>query len=160
MAISLYIPEGKDKKEFLKKELDSASNIKDRVTRKDTTTGLKKIIEKYEDGMFYLWDGNNLWHSKYAGKDFIYKCGTDLYVPKDLFKGGRYGLVCFNHKECTIGELRGKKIVTLWHETSNVPGKQDSGGQSAPRFQRIRQDAQNKWYKKIADKMKEFWLYE
>jgi len=159
MAISLYIPKGKNKKEFLKKELSSVTNIKDRTNRQETEQGLKKILENYSEGMFYLWDGNRLWSSAYLGSDFIYKCGKDLYVP-DIKKGSRYGLVCFDHKECTIGELRGKRIVTLWSEKSNVPGKQDSGGQSAPRFQRIRQDAQNAWYKEIAEKMKEFWLYE
>jgi len=44
MAISLYLPKGtKRAKEFVDKELATATNIKDLQTRKDILTGLNKI---------------------------------------------------------------------------------------------------------------------
>jgi peptide subunit release factor 1 (eRF1) len=44
MAISLYLPKGTRRaKEFVDKELATASNIKDLQTRKDIVAGLTKI---------------------------------------------------------------------------------------------------------------------
>ena len=157
MKISLYIPKGKEKLSFIKKEISSARNIQDRQTRKSIEDGLNKIIANYKDGYFYLWDEKELFYSEYNGKEFIYKCGKELEVP-EVNTNCRYGLIVLDANECSIAELRGKRIVTLWHETSNVPGKQDAGGQSALRFQRNREIALNAWYKKIANKMKELWL--
>lgn len=157
MAISLFIPKGKEKKQFLREELATASNIQDKKNRTEIEAGLKKILEKCCDGWFYLWDGKQLWDGEYGGNDFIYYCGKDFRLPERGF-GERYGLVVLDLHECTIGELRGKKIVKLWHDHSYVPKKQGSGGQSKERFARNREIAINAWYKKIAHKMKELWL--
>ena len=55
-------------------------------------------------------------------------------------------------------KLKGKSIVPLSTASSNVPGKTRAGGQSAQRFERLRDGAAKDFYKKIADLMKENFL--
>jgi len=157
MKITLCIPEGKILKGFVSKELNSCRNIKDKSTRDSVQRGLKKINKCITDGNIYLWDGFKLQIIKYNGNEFIYHCGREFKLP-DIDPTCRYGMIVMDSKSCTIAELRGKKIVKLWSKKSNVPGKQDAGGQSALRFQRNRQIALEQWYKSIAIKMKELWL--
>jgi len=157
MKITLCIPEGKDKKSFVNKELNSCRNIKDKNTMKSVYEGLKKISQQLIDGKIYLWDGFKLEILDYKGTEFVYHCGDEFKLP-DIPTNSRYGMIVMDANECTIAELRGKRIVPLWSKKSNVPRKQDAGGQSAKRFQRNRELALNQWYKEIAHKMKELWL--
>jgi len=58
--------------------------------------------------------------------------------------------------ECTIGMLSGKRITTLWTKKSYIQGKHKTGGQSAQRFERLRNEAIKQWFKKIAQKLTTF----
>ena len=155
--ISLLIPKGKSKKKLIESELAVAKNIKSKATRDSITTGLKKILENYSDGKAFYWIENQLQIFDYYGIDSLYNCSKDIIVPE--INNKVYGFVVMDLQECSLYELRGKKKVLLWHDTSNVPRKQDSGGQSAKRFQRNREIAINLWFKQIAYKMKKHWLY-
>ena len=57
-----------------------------------------------------------------------------------------------------IGLLKGKTIIPVVQTHSEVPGKHKSGGQSAVRFERLREGATIEHFKKIADYMKEQFL--
>lgn len=157
MNISLLIPKGKNKKKQIESELAVAKNIKSKKTRDSIITGLKKILDNYSDGKAFYWVDNELKIFDYKGIDSLYKCGKDVFVPE--INNKIYGFVVMDLHECSLYELRGKKKVLLWHNISTVPKKQGSGGQSAKRFERNRQIAINKWFKLIAKKMKEYWLY-
>jgi len=157
MKITLAIP--KNKKNivtFLKKEISEARNIKDKATMVQTIGGLNKILNDVKTGLLYYYDGDNeeLKIEEYDGVDFIYHCGKQFVKPENKSKG-KYLLVAFDSKECTIGMLEGKQIKTIWHETSEVPGKHNKGGQSKARFQRARQESLKQWYKEIAKKLQE-----
>jgi len=54
--------------------------------------------------------------------------------------------------------LRGKTIVPLVKTHSEVPGKFRAGGQSAQRFERLRDGAAKQHYKKVAEYVKEQFL--
>jgi len=155
MKISYYIPKGKiGYRIFIDKELSYAPNIKNSNDRNLILTGLKKIKRNLKDGKAYFWDGKELFVIEYFGKTGRYYCGRDYDVS--LLKIGRksrYLLVVMDADECIIGELRGKKIVKLWKEESNVPRKHNQGGQSQARFQRNREELLKQWFKKIGMKI-------
>jgi peptide subunit release factor 1 (eRF1) len=160
MKITYAIPKEKSidaMRQFLKKEIAAARNIKDKKNNEQVAAGLSRMLEQAEPGMIYQWDGDAWLMVKalpYKGKETIYKCGREFVEPAPPQKS-KYLLVVMDADECTIGLLNGKRIETLWHDTSNVPRKQGAGGQSKVRFARNRELALKHWYKEIADKMRD-----
>jgi peptide chain release factor subunit 1 len=65
-----------------------------------------------------------------------------------------YGLVVIDNKNAAIGLLKGKRIEIEKVMDSIVPGKYRAGGQSAARFERVRENLAKDWYKRIAEEMK------
>src|SRR3989344_3741707 len=63
-----------------------------------------------------------------------------------------YALIAMDKREATIGLLIGKKYEIMAHYTSAVPGKTMAGGQSAQRFERLREEAAQDFYKRISEK--------
>lgn len=160
MKITYAIPKGKTGiAKFLKKELSQAHNIKDKKVREQVIQGLEKLFVLAVDGFVYYWDGEtqHLLETGYRGTETVYFCGKEFKKIEEG-KKTKYLLVILDANECTIGMLEGKRIITLWNETSYVPRKQDAGGQSAVRYQRNRELALKHWYKKIADKLKEIMI--
>ncbi len=69
-----------------------------------------------------------------------------------------YGLIVMDRREGNIAVLRGKTIIPLVRSTSNVPGKQKAGGQSAPRFERLREGAAKEFFKRLGEHVKDEFL--
>jgi len=160
LKITLAIPKGKKITRFLNKEIAQAYNIKGKETGKQVQNGLRKIsfaTATYPDQVVFYYDGetDTLSMENYEHNEFIYHCGKNYLIPEQDTSKGAYLLVAFDTKECTIGMLKGKKLETIWHETSMVPGKHAKGGQSKERFARGREETKKQWYKRIADKLKE-----
>jgi peptide chain release factor subunit 1 len=65
-----------------------------------------------------------------------------------------YALVVFDRRDAMLALLKGKTIIPLRKTHSEVPGKHKTGGQSAQRFERLRDGAAKEHYKKIAEYMK------
>lgn len=63
-----------------------------------------------------------------------------------------------DNRELTIGELSGKKIEILFEDSSFIPSKHRQGGQSAQRFERLRDEACNHFYKKIDSLLNDYFL--
>lgn len=162
MRISLFVPKGKKNvMSLLDNEVSLTRNIQDQKYAKQIARGLNKIIINYEDGMifFYDCDDDEFAMFPYAGKSFVYRIDKDFVTKPidDLIKKNKYLLVLMDANSCTIGELNGKSIKMLWHKESFVPRKQDSGGQSAHRFQENRRLALLKWEKEIAEVLKKYY---
>lgn len=62
-----------------------------------------------------------------------------------------YGILVLDLGEATIGYLKGKTISIYQHVDSQVPNKHHHGGQSSLRFERLRDDAINDYFKKVSD---------
>ncbi len=87
-------------------------------------------------------------------QSYIYHCDSSfLLEPLEemVSEKEKYGLVVLDKREATIGTLTGKVVEAMKHLTSSVPGKIRKGGQSALRFQRLREIATDDFYKRIGE---------
>lgn len=89
----------------------------------------------------------------YNLKKKIYFCGKSLkYFEQD--KTCVYNIFVVDVNNCCYAKVYSdNEIDVLFEERSLVPNKQPNGGQSALRFQRIRQNMINEWFKDISDKL-------
>lgn len=178
--ISLYIPYDRSidlVRSYIEKEKSTAINIKSRLTRKNVLACLEKILQTLkkmdripENGLIIFCGaiprsgpGTEV-IEKYVieppeqNKIFLYRCGNEFYVEplKNMLEEKKvYGLISMDNDSCTFGLLKGNEIITLKTITSGVPRKHRAGGQSARRFQRIREGKIIEFYKRIAEHAKE-----
>ena len=177
--VTVYVPSGYDINKIinhLSQEQGTASNIKSTATRKNVEDALERMIQHLRlykqtppNGLA-AFSGNiaeregqsdvQVWSVEppvplnlrlyRCDKTFVVEPMRDMMEVKEV-----YGLVTMDRRECTIAFLKGKTIIPLAHETSNVPGKTRAGGQSAARYGRLREDAAKDFYKKVAETIKD-----
>lgn len=85
---------------------------------------------------------------------FAYRCDSSFFLEPlyDMVKSHEmYGILVVDLGEATIGYMQGKSIKMIANVQSLVPNKHNHGGQSAVRFERLRDDAINEYFKKISD---------
>ncbi|MBN2052473.1 peptide chain release factor aRF-1 [Candidatus Woesearchaeota archaeon] len=181
--VSVYVPAGYDLNKIinhLQQEQGTASNIKSAQTRNNVISSLERMVQHLK--LFKQTPPNGL--AVFSGnvaeregqQDFkvwsleppvplnirIYRCDKEFVLEplQQMVQHEEvYGLVVLDRRDATIALLKGKTIVPLQSTHSEVPGKIRAGGQSAPRFARLREIAIKDHYKKIADYMKEQFLY-
>ncbi len=151
--ITILVPKGYDIN-FITKQIESekstAANIKSTGTRKNVQDALDSLV-RITKGMkqtpkngVALFAGNV---SKIEGQDnFIteifeppeelnvrlYRCDQTFVLDplEEMLEAKEvFGLIVIDRNEATLGLLIGKKIKTLKHFDSNVPGKTNKGGQ-------------------------------
>jgi len=173
--ISVYVPQGFNIlkiAEQLRNEQSTAQNIKSKTTRKNVLSALEKILqhlklyrETPKNGLA-IFCGNisekegvsdiELWAIEPPEplKVKMYRCDqTFLLEPlKEMIREKDvYGLIVLDKSEADIGILKGKRIESLKHLDSIVPGKTKAGGWSANRYARIREGLLEDFMKKIAE---------
>jgi peptide chain release factor subunit 1 len=87
---------------------------------------------------------------------FLYRCDSKFYLePLQAMLAEKevWGLVVMDRKEATIGRLNGKRIEVIDSFESQVPSKHGRGGQSARRFERLIEDAADKFFVKIGERV-------
>ena len=92
---------------------------------------------------------------------FYYKCDKVFYVEPlyEMVKNkDTYGILVLDLGEATIGYLKGKATSIFQHIDSTVPNKHNHGGQSALRFERLRDDAINDYFKRVSEACTEAFL--
>lgn len=172
--VTVYVPAGyklTDIATQLRNEQGTAINIKSKTVRKNVLGALDKILQHLklykqtpENGLV-LFSGNSseqegvsdikLWAIEPPEplKVKLYWCDQtfELAPLREMIKEKEvYGLLTMDTKEATFGILRGKSIQVMKRLDSIVPGKFIKGGQSAQRFQRVREGLINDFYKNIA----------
>jgi len=176
--ISLYLPPDVDRSLVMgqiTEEMSQSSNIKSPTTRKNVQGALRKVQNflktinfKLPEKGIVVFCGNV---SEQEGKSDIQlftlnpikQLKTKLYWCDSEFHRGPlqemaqpseiFGILSIDKNEATIAILIGKKYEILGHFTSGVAGKTRAGGQSAHRFERLREEAAQDFYKKISEKM-------
>lgn len=180
--ITVYIPKGYDIIKIiqhLEQERGTASNIKSASTRKNVITGLEKMIQhlrlfkKTPPCGLAVFSGNVT--EREGQEDFkvwsieppidlntrIYRCDKtfQLEILSNMLNVKEvYGLVIVDRRDANIAYLKGKSIIPLKSTHSEVPGKTRAGGQSAQRFERLRDGAAKEHFKKVAEYVKEQFL--
>ena len=84
----------------------------------------------------------------------MYRCDQKFILDplRDMVREKEvYGLVIVDKSDAIIGVLHGKKIKTLKELESIVPGKTRAGGQSAQRFERVREGLLIDFLKQVGD---------
>ena len=180
--VTVYVPSGYDINKIiahLKQEQGTASNIKSTSTRKNVIDALERMVQHLR--LFKQTPPNGL--AAFSGnvaekegqsdvrvwsieppvplKTRIYRCDKtfQLDLLRDMLEVKEmYGMVVMDRRDAMIAFLKGKTIIPLVKTHSEVPGKTKAGGQSAQRFERLREGAKKAHYKKIAEYMKEQFL--
>ncbi len=176
--ISLYIPPGYPRGELssmLTDEYGKAGNIKDKTTRKNVQAALQKIMVylkaidyKIPETGLVIFCGNI---SPNPGESDIrlfsvvppqpvpkiYRCDSTFYLEplKEMLKPTEYyGILVLDGKEATIAVIKGNTYEIAARIRSLAGGKHRAGGQSARRFERLREIAVHEYHKKIAEVMR------
>lgn len=176
--VTIMVPAGCDLNlvnNQLAQEKSTASNIKSKKTKTNVMTALEKIqqhlslFKKTPENGLAVFSGNvggerDDWviESIIPPEPLqtrIYRCDQtfltepldEMILPKELF-----GLVVIERGGASLGYLKGKRIELCENIKSMVPGKFRAGGQSAQRFERVREELANDFYKEVAEAMKRF----
>lgn len=180
--VSVYVPAGYDITKIIQhlaQEQGTATNIKSAQTRNNVISALEKMIQHLK--LYTKTPPHGL--AAFAGNvseregqyDFqvwsiepplplnqrLYRCDKEfiLDILREMAEEHSvYGLVVLDRRDAMIALLKGKSIIPLAKTHSEVPGKFRAGGQSAPRFARLREGAVKDHYKKVADYMKSEFL--
>jgi peptide chain release factor subunit 1 len=177
--VSVYVPAGYDLAKIgqhLAQEQGTASNIKSSSTRKNVTDALErmiqslKLIDRTPPNGLAIFSGNV---SEREGQSDVqvfwieppipnnlrlYRCEKQFIIEplKEIVDDENvFGMIVVDKREGDVALLKGKTIVPLSHSQSAVPGKHKSGGQSAARFERLRDGAAKEFYRRVADHAKE-----
>lgn len=179
--VSVYIPPDKqvsDVTSQLRDEHGQAMNIKSKITRTNVQSSLESILAKLryvrvgENGLVIFCGAIDKGGDKTDIEtsiveppakiySYIYHCNSSFFLEplEELVEEReKYGLLVLDKREATIGILSGKVVEPVKHLTSSVPGKIRKGGQSAQRFQRLREIATDDFYKRIGDHASQIFL--
>lgn len=180
--VSVYVPAGYDLNKVisqLQEEQGTAVNIKSKQTRTNVIDALERMvihlrgINRTPTNGLAAFSGNvaeregqsdvKVWSIEppIPNSQRLYRCDKQFILEplKAIIEHeNTYGLVVLDRRDAMLGLLKGKTIIPLVQTHSEVPGKHKSGGQSAVRFERLREGATVEHFKKIAEYMKEQFL--
>ena len=182
--ISLYIPPGRQISEIvsmLKNEWGTASNIKSNTTRKNVQDAIVKVIQRVklfktvpENGLVIFCGAipqNGPGSEKLEGpyviippepiKIYLYRCDSKFHLEHlmDLIKETEtYGILLVDSSEATFATLTGRRMKIIQKITSGIPGKHRAGGQSARRFERLREMQLIEFFRRVGNHANEIFL--
>ena len=181
--ISLYIPPGRKISEVmnkLKQEYGTASNIKSTTTRKNVQDAIVKtqqrlkLFKEVPDTGLVIFCGAIPQNG--AGSErietyvivppepisiYLYRCDSRFHtewLEEFLRERECYGILVFDANAATYAILRGRHLDIVREITSGIPGKTRAGGQSARRYERIREAKMQEYFKRVAQHANEIFL--
>lgn len=181
--VTLYIPPDKaisDVISYLRQEYATASNIKSKQTRKNVQDAIESAIQRLKlfssPGPTGLVIFSGAIPQNGPGTErievyhitppepittFLYRCDSRFHVEllKDLLREKDvYGIIAIDNEEAAVAVVKGRRIAEVKSFTSGVPGKHHAGGQSARRFERLREMNLNEFYKRVGEHANEIFL--
>jgi peptide chain release factor subunit 1 len=182
--ISLYIPHDRkisDVTNHLKNEISESQNIKSKLTRKNVLDSinsllgqLKNIKEVPENGLVMF--SGAIPQSNTPGTEkneltiidppdrvptFRYHCASEflLWPLEEMLKSREtYGLLVIGRAESAVGYIKGNKVEVIREFTSGIHGKHRAGGQSQRRFERLIEEGEKQFYRRISETVNEIFL--
>jgi peptide chain release factor subunit 1 len=181
--ITVYIPPGKQISEVmndLRTEWGTAGNIKSKTTKKNVQDALTKAMEqlklyrKIPDTGLVLFAGSIASAQLGVGEMethviippepigiYYYRCEHE-FMLKPLFELLRsedaFGILILDSKAATFAMLKGKRADIIKHISSGVAGKTRAGGQSARRYERLRDMHLNEFFTRVGKHITEIFL--
>jgi len=184
--ISLYVPKGKQLHEVitnLREEQGTADNIKSDLTRTHVVDSLSRVLQRLKlykktpDRGIVIFcgalppEGGGPLGSEVVKvyeidppkelTTFLYRCDDHFHVDilKDMLKDDNLiGFLAIDAKDAGWGLLQGDKIEVLGETGSGVAGKHRQGGQSAKRFQKLREMELTYYFNRVAKTTKEYFI--
>ena len=184
--ITVYIPKGKQLHEVitnLREEQGTADNIKSDLTRTHVVDSLSRVIQRLklykktpDSGLAIFCGALPREEGGPPGSEvvksfeidppkdlkiFLYRCDDHFHVDilKDMLKDDNLiGFLAIDAKDAGWGLLHGDKIEVLKETSSGVAGKHRQGGQSAKRFQKLREMELSYYFNRIADTTREYFI--
>lgn len=184
--ITVYIPKGRQLHEIistLQQEQGTADNIKSDLTRTHVVDSLGKVVQRLklykktpEKGLVMFCGALppeaggplgsevvKIWEIDPPKdlKQYLYRCDDHFHVDilKDMLKDDNLiGFLAIDAKDAGWGLLYGEKIEVLSQTGSGVAGKHRQGGQSAKRFQKLREMELSYFYNRVATTTREYFI--
>ena len=184
--ITVYIPKGKQLHEVitnLREEQGTADNIKSDLTRTHVVDSLSRVIQRLklykktpDSGLAIFCGalpreeggppGSEVVKSFEIDppkdlKTFLYRCDDHFHVDIliDMLKDDNLiGFLAIDAKDAGWGLLHGDKIEVLKETSSGVAGKHRQGGQSAKRFQKLREMEISYYFTRLANTTREYFI--
>jgi len=182
--ISVYIPHDRkisDVSNHLKNEVSESQNIKSKLTRKNVLDSissllgqLKNIKEVPENGLVMFsgaipqsntpgTEKNELYIVEPPDRvtTFRYHCASEFLLwplEEMLTSKETYGLLVIGRKESAVGYIKGNIVEVVKEFTSGIHSKHSAGGQSQRRFERLNEEAEIAFYRRISDTVNEIFL--
>jgi len=183
--ITIYVPPGKqisDALNLLREEYGTASNIKSNVTRKNVLDAIVKVQQRLklfkdpgEKGIVVFagalpQEGGGPGTERMETfviippepiKIFLYRCDSRFHtehLQEMLREKETYGIILVDASDATIATLQGKRLDIVRQMYSGVTGKTRAGGQSARRYERLRDMQLNEYFHRVGNHANEIFL--
>lgn len=182
--VSLYVPSDKALHEVinnLKEEYGTASNIKSDTTRNHVQDALTKTQQRLKLYRKTPENGIVIFAGAIPGdgppgsevvevyeilphqpvQNYLYRCDDHFHLSylRDMLKEKNViGILSLDTSEAGLGIVSGNNYETIQVLTSGVSGKHRAGGQSARRFERLRDMELTQYYHRIASNSKKIFL--
>jgi len=181
--VSLYVPPGKqisDVINTLRDEYGTASNIKSTTTRKNVMDAIVKVQQRLklfkeppENGLV-IFCGAIAQNG--AGSErietyviippepihiYLYRCDARFhteYLQEMLREKETYGILLIDSSAATLATLQGRRLEIVREMSSGVPGKTRAGGQSARRYERLREMRLQEYFTRVGEHANEVFL--
>ena len=172
--ISLYVPPDRKIHEVmgnLREEYGTATNIKSRTTRKNVMEAIERTLQRLKlfkqppkNGLVIFCgaiprDGPGTERMETYVLEppepinvYLYRCDARFVIEPlmDMVRvRDAYGVIVIDSAEAVVAMVKGQRLDVLQEFTSGIPGKHRAGGQSARRFERIREQAMNDYFHRI-----------
>jgi peptide chain release factor subunit 1 len=181
--VSLYVPPGKaisDVLNTLRDEYGTASNIKSTTTRKNVMDAIVKVQQRLklfkeppEKGLVIFCGAIP---QNGAGSErietyvivppepihiYLYRCDARFHtehLQEMLREKETYGILLIDSQNATLATLQGRRLEIVRELTSGVPGKTRAGGQSARRYERLRDMRLQEYFTRVGKHANETFL--
>jgi len=181
----MYVPPGKqisDAINMLRDEYGTASNIKSTTTRKNVQEAIVKVQQRLklfkdpgEKGIVVFigaipQEGGGPGSERMESyvivppepiKIYLYRCDSRFHtehLQEMLREKETYGILLIDASGATIATLQGKKLEIVRQMHSGVSGKTRAGGQSARRYERLRDMQLNEYFTRVGKHANEAFL--
>ncbi len=184
--VSLYVPPSKALHEVvnsLKEEHGTASNIKSDTTRNHVQDALTRTMQRLKLYRRTPENGIVIFAGAIPGdgppgsetvevyeimphqpvQTYLYRCDDHFHLShlRDMIREKkRIGILSLDSSEAGLGIVAGDTAETVQVLTSGISGKHRAGGQSARRFERLREMELTGFFHRVADYAKKIFLEE